>query len=203
MKWLIEKSGSKVGLSAALFAMGLGISQPAFALLRLDPLHSQVNFISVKNESVTEVHNFRTISGMVNEQGTAVVDIDLASIDTNIEVRDERIKELLFDVVNYPEASINAKLNINDVNNMAVGESKVIPLTAELSLHDHQVPIETKVSVTALEDGGRLVSTLEPIVISAADFGLEGGIKALQDVAQLQSISTTIPVTVQLLFLPE
>ena len=42
-----------------------------------------------------------------------------------------------------------------------------------------------------------------PFAHYAADFGLQAGVDALREVAGLQSISTAVPVTLQLLFTPE
>lgn len=186
-----------------LLACGFVFSHQALAAWQLDPLHSQLNFVSVKNAAVTEVHSFRTLRGMINDEGVAVVDIDLASVNTKIEIRDERIKDVLFNVVNYPEASLNAHLDLKSLTSMKVGEIKTVPLTVELSLHDHQQTINTKVSVTALEEGALQVNTLDPIVINTSEFGLDEGVKALQDIANLDSIAGGIPVSAQFVFLPE
>ena len=42
------------------------------------------------------------------------------------------------------------------------------------------------------------VTTTQPIVISASEFGLEAGVAALQSIAGLNAISRSIPVTVDL-----
>ena len=199
MKKPIKKMPSKL----LILASGFLFSQYAAASWHLDPLHSELHFVSVKNTAVTEVHSFRTITGMVNDQGIAVVDIDLASVNTNIEIRDERMKDMLFNVVNYPEASLSTHVDLSLLHGMEVGEIKTMPLTVEVSLHDHQQQIETKVSVSALNDGAFQVNTLEPIIIDTNQFGLNKGVKALQDVAKLDSIATSIPVTAQFVFQPE
>ena len=52
-------------------------------------------------------------------------------------------------------------------------------------------------SVGVTEDGMRVTST-QPIVVTAKDFGLESGVAALQAIAGLNSISRSIPITVDL-----
>ena len=42
------------------------------------------------------------------------------------------------------------------------------------------------------------VTTTQPIVITAAEFDLEAGVAALQQIAGLNAISRSIPVTVDL-----
>ena len=44
------------------------------------------------------------------------------------------------------------------------------------------------------------VFTARPVLVNAADFGLESGVTALQQVAGLKAISSAVPVTLQLLF---
>ena len=44
------------------------------------------------------------------------------------------------------------------------------------------------------------MSTVRPILISAADFGLEGGVSALQKIAGLEAIAAVVPVSVDLKF---
>lgn len=199
----MKTSAGKALSKIVILASGIIFSQQALASWHLDPLHSELHFVTVKNSAVTEVHSFRTIDGMINNQGVAVVDIDLASVNTHIEIRDERIKDMLFNVVNYPEASLSAQVDLKMLNGMKVGEIKTIPLTVDLSLYDHQQKIDTKVSVTALSDGAFQVNTLKPIVVDTALFDLTDGVKALQDIAKLDSIATSIPVTAQFVFQPE
>lgn len=199
----MKTSAGKVFSKIIVLLSGVVFSQQTLASWHLDPLHSELHFITVKNTAITEVHSFRTISGMVNDQGMAVVDIDLASVNTHIEIRDERVKDMLFNVVNYPEASLSAQVDLKALNAMKVGEIKTIPLTIDLSLHDHQQQIDTKVSVSALSDGAFQVNTLKPIVIDTNAFELGDGVKALQDVAKLDSIATSIPVTAQFVFQTE
>jgi hypothetical protein len=51
-------------------------------------------------------------------------------------------------------------------------------------------------------DGSLRIFTPRPVVINAADFGLEKGVAALKNIAGLQSISSAIPVTFDLQFVP-
>ncbi len=71
----------------------LGLSTNVLADWKLDNNHSSVNFISVKNDSVIEQHHFRNISGSVSKDGQVKVVIDLTSVDTQISIRDERMKK--------------------------------------------------------------------------------------------------------------
>ena len=64
----------------------------------LDSENSHLSFVSIKNGVVAEVHRFDTLRGGVNDNGTAALKIGLASVETNIPIRNDRIKSMLFDV---------------------------------------------------------------------------------------------------------
>ena len=66
-----------------------------------------------------------------------------------------------------------------------------------ISLHGKTVNKAANLSVSA--SGGEVrVMTTQPIVITAQEFGLEAGVAALQQIAGLNAISRSIPVTVDL-----
>jgi hypothetical protein len=50
----------------------------------------------------------------------------------------------------------------------------------------------------AATESGFTVNTAQPILLNAAEFELEGGVAALQQIAGLDAISRVIPVTVAL-----
>ena len=53
------------------------------------------------------------------------------------------------------------------------------------------------------ESGGQLrVLSARPVILNVGDFGLEKGVEALREIAGLSAISTAIPVSVQLVFMP-
>lgn len=45
-----------------------------------------------------------------------------------------------------------------------------------------------------------VVSSVKPIIIKAADYGMEEGVKKLQELTKLPSIATAVPVTFSLVF---
>jgi hypothetical protein len=58
------------------------------------------------------------------------------------------------------------------------------------------------VPVTVFSEGqGKLrVFSSQPIILQAEEFNLDAGVEALRQVAGLKSISTAVPVTLNLLF---
>ena len=76
---------------------------------------SQVQFVSIKNNTIGEVSHFETLAGTVTEAGEVEVRVVLDSVETNIGIRNERMKTMLFEVGLYPEAVITAQLDADAV----------------------------------------------------------------------------------------
>ena len=109
------------------------------------------------------------------------------------------MRELFFEVTQYPQAVVTAELDVQELAQIDSGAPLEIVKPFTLSLHGVEVTAEAHLRVVAV--GGRAwVSTVRPILISAADFGLEGGVAALQKIAGLEAIAAVVPVSVDLKF---
>ena len=178
-------------------------SSAALADLTLDNSVSQLNFGSIKNESVAELHRFTELSGSVDESGKAEIAIDLSSVDTRIDIRDKRMKEHLFDVANFPKAIYTAQVDIDAVESMAIGEIQQRRLKGELDLHGKKAPLELLVRIVKGAGDALTVYTVEPAFISIADFDLGAGVDKLQELAGLKSITRAVPLTFSVVFRDE
>lgn len=87
----------------------------------LDGDRSQVSFITVKAGQVAEVHHFAELSGSVSADGGATVEIDLASVETNVDIRNERMRDILFQVAEFPQAEVSATLDPAVFAGLSVG----------------------------------------------------------------------------------
>lgn len=161
---------------------------------------SSVKFLSTKNTNITEIHEFTQLSGSVSDKGNAEISIDLTSVETGISIRNERMQSMLFNVSDYTSATVSADLPDTMMLALKNGETatSVLPLTLEL--HGERKEIEADVLATAAADGHVIVTTQSPVLVNAGDFKLAKGIEALREVAGLDRISTTVPVTFTLLF---
>src|SRR5690606_26511938 len=79
--------GSTPPSGAALDAAAL-----ADAAWQLQPGQSRLNFVSVKNSTHAEVHSFTELRGSVDAQGALTLQVALASLDTGIDIRDQRMR---------------------------------------------------------------------------------------------------------------
>lgn len=180
--------------------LSLWVSLGAQADWQLKGDDSSVNFISIKKSAIAEVHLFKQLSGSINNNGEVKVSIDLASVDTNIAIRNERMKSLLFDVNKFATANILAKVDSGKLKAMKKGGFYQEDFDIVLSLHGIEKKITTSINVVKLADGSIRVSSVHPVIITAQDFGLSEGVEALRVVANLSVISTAVPVTFNMVF---
>ena len=156
---------------------------------------SSISYVSIKNGFIAENNRFTKVAGSIADDGELQIKIDLASVETGIDIRNQRMRDIFFDVANYPEAVISAQIDIVDLIQIKAGKILEKPLSLDVSLHGHETTVTALLRAVVI-DGQLYISTLKPVLISASDFGLESGVEALCRIAGLDSIISTIPVTV-------
>lgn len=167
---------------------------------QLDPTNSQVSFISTKKVNVAETHYFKKIQGSVDSQGQLTLAIDLASVDTNIPVRDERMKEYLFETDVFTTATVRANIDTSDIDAIAEGASALLTVDVELNLHGETKPLTMDIVVTRLAGAKLSVVSVQPVILNVSDFSLVAGVEKLRELAKLPSISQAVPVSFYLIF---
>ena len=188
-------------ISTLLTVFALGGTVAAQAAWELDPQQSTVQFMSVKNGAVAELHHFGTLTGTVADDGLARVVIDLDSVESLIPIRNERMRKMLFDTQDFPQATITAVVP-PALMALESGTTTTSELQLHVNLHGVEMPLTALVMVTALDGGALQVVLREPLVVKAADFKLAEGIEALREIAGLKSITAAVPVTATLVFAP-
>lgn len=174
----------------------------ALAQWELDNEHSSLNFISIKNDGVAESHRFDSLVGFIGAEGAVQLGIDLASVNTLIEIRDERMRELLFDTTKFPSANVSGEVDPAILQTLEPGSVVTTDIELSLSLHGQKSTVTAPVVVINESTDNLRVISSRPVLLNAADFGLVEGIAALQKVAGLASIDTVVPVTFHLVFKP-
>lgn len=172
----------------------------ANAQMQLDGDESSLYFVTIKNNSVGEVLTFDKLSGSISKEGTAVLEIDLLSVNTQIEIRDERMRKSLFQVENFPKATISVQLDMKLLKSLDKGEELTMELKGAVDLHGEQSNVFANVLVSKNDDGDLRVTTLHPVLVNARHFKLVQGIGTLRKQAGLTVISSVVPVTFSLLF---
>jgi polyisoprenoid-binding protein YceI len=166
----------------------------------LQPDTSVLNFVSIKNNSVGELHQFKKLSGQIDSNGKAQLVIALDSVDTAIPIRDERMRQYLFETAKYATARYSATVMPAVLTKLAVGESTTLTLDGELTLHGKSMKVPARVAVLKTSAGQLRISTVEPILLNANQFGMTAGVAKLMELASLPSISSVVPVTFALTF---
>ena len=177
--------------------------QPASAQWKLNENNSHLSFVSIKNNAVAEVNRFESLSGAVTVAGEATVNIALDSIETNIPIRNDRMKTMLFQTGIFTQASVSTQLDIPVFRDLETGASISAELSLELNLHGIMGKVPARVRVTRAQKDTWLVNSIQPLIINAPGYQLAEGIEALRNIAGLQSITPVIPVTFILEFIEQ
>lgn len=187
---------------ALLFVIGLSCSETLLAAsdYLLDSENSSLYFVSTKQTHVVERHHFTALSGSISDSGDAKLSINLSSVETGIVVRNERVRDLLFEVGIFSEAIVSLPVNLDSLAAQAVGSAQTQSISASLSLHGVVAAIDTEVIITKLSDSKLMVQNGSPLLVSAGDYNLTSGIDALRNIANLDVISYAVPVNFTLLF---
>ncbi|MBT2374466.1 YceI family protein [Pseudomonas fluorescens] len=173
---------------------------PAHADWYLDNESSRLSFVTTKNTDIAEVHRFLVLHGKVDSQGAAQLEVELESVNSGIPLRDERMRNELFEIKTFPDALINAQINLQPINDLAAGAQLELRLPVSVTLHGKTQTYNAELLATHLDDRRFQVVTLEPLVLHAEDFDLLPGVSALRKAAGLSQISLSVPVGAVLIF---
>lgn len=176
-------------------ALSVLISFSCFAQWQVTEQGSRVSFVSVKKGDIAEVHHFKQLKGMLNDNGQFELTVPLVSVATGIDVRDERMQNLLFEVSLYPELKLSSQVDSKMLKELAVGESKLAEIDGKIALHGKQQTKTFSVILTKVSDNKLMVSSFQPIIVNANEFDLVAGVDKLRDIAGLSSISQAVPVS--------
>lgn len=196
-----SKSSSSIAPSSTPASSSRASSSVAnTAVWTLSTTDSYLNFITTKNTHNVEVHNFTGLSGDISSTGVATLTIDLNSVNTGVALRDQRMKDLLFETATYPTATVTLTVPSTVISSLSVGQDKATDISASLNLHGTTGTVTTKVSVQKLSNSRILVQTLAPVLVKAETYNLTAGVEALRAAVNIASISVAVPVDFALVF---
>lgn len=164
----------------------------------LDSGSSKLAFGSIKFNDFGEVHSFKSIDGTVDAAGKVEIGVDLASVETLIDIRNERMIEHVFK--NAPRATISAQIDLDSLKQTAVGDSSVIETEGTLNLLGVEVPLDAELFVLRLSEDRVMVTTDSMVFLSTADAEIDPGVDKLKELAGLDIIARAVPVTMRLMF---
>ena len=164
------------------------------------PGQSHVGFISVKKGTMIEAHSFGTLSGAVSVDGVTSVTVALDSVETNIDIRNERMRTYLFETKKYPLAKISTKIDMAQFAAMKIGERVTMSQNVTVNMHGETAGFDVALIVTRLGVNKISVDNQEPVVPDIEDFSMQTGVEKLRELASLPSITPEVPVSFSLVF---
>ena len=182
----------KIGLTA----LALGLSTAVFAeQWQADDV--DVSFLTTKvtasNATVTELNTFDTASATLNFDGKLDAVIDLGSVNSGIEIRDQRLKDHVFAAAKHLELLISGKVDLTDIDKLEVGQSLVLQQPLHLTFGGQEVDVTADLLVVRQTDNQLSVTSLKPIILDLTLFGVDQGVSKLTGLAGLNAIALQVP----------
>ena len=201
----VASSSSVVASSSSVISSSSSVAESSSSLSsgdswQLDSTLSQLTFSTTKKIHVVENMTFTELSGGISSDGIATLNIALASVESGIDIRSERMRNFLFETSLFPSATVTLPVDTVELSSLAVGESVVLNIIASLNLHGVTNDITTNLKVSRLSTGQIMVQNVAPILVVADAYDLEGGIEELRTIANLNSIGKVVPVDFTLFF---
>lgn len=166
----------------------------------LDGAASELSYVTIKSGEIAELNSFETLSGSIAADGAATIEIDLASVETGVDIRNERMRDIFFVVADNPSATVTAQIDPAAFESLAVGASADTTLDGKLSLKGAEMPFQSEITVTRVGADRVLAVSDAPVIVDAARLDLVEGLGQLQELAGLPSITPVVPVTFALTF---
>jgi polyisoprenoid-binding protein YceI len=165
---------------------------------------SSVQFVTTKAGlagvgGISEVQKFSQFGGSLSNAGRLDFNVTLASVQTGIEIRDERLKTMLFKITDTPQATFSADIKPSFIDALAVGQSSDLNVEGQFTLGGQTKPMTAALRVTRLSATQLQVVTREPLIVNANDHGMKTGVEALREVMGLNFLASVAPISLHLI----
>ena len=202
-KSIIQKLAAVSTILLAACTTGTVTEQTTAQNWQVDNARSSFTFVTTKagqpgTNAITEVSSFKRVAGGVSSVGQIEMLVDLTSIDTGFEIRDDRVKSMLFNVGVTPQAKFTAKIESSTIRSIPANGFKDVDVAGQLTISGQTKPVAARLRVSQLGAGALQVATIAPIVINANDYGIGKGVEALREIMGLNLLSPAAPVSFNL-----
>jgi OOP family OmpA-OmpF porin len=181
-------------------AVGIAPSAARAQDWALNPSASHFYMQTAKANAVIETHSFTGLDGSITNDGDAIVKIDLLSVKSGIDVRDVRMRFLLFETFKFPYAEVTAKLDMGKLQELTRNIRVSYPLKFKINLHGVTREMESPVWVTRLTDKSVSVATEQPVIVTAESHDLAAGVVKLSEAVNGTPIVSAASITFDLVF---
>lgn len=181
----------------SIFLLTTGV---AHANWILDKENSGLSYGSIKKNSIGESNHFQNMEGRITDKGEITLLIDLASVETWIDIRNNRMKEFFFQTGVFPVATLRGQVDMGKFKGLKVGGQQSFDMVFDFDLHGQSQTVEAELIILRMSENTVVVMPGEIIFLDVKQFNLLSGLKKLQDLAKLPSISSSVPVIFHLTF---
>jgi polyisoprenoid-binding protein YceI len=161
---------------------------------------SDLRFVTTKNTNFAEVQRFTRLGGEISPSGSVKLVIDLASVETRIPLRNERLQSMLFEIVKFPTAQFEGVVDMNQLRALEQGATLDVDVAGKLAIHGQTQEADASLRVVRLKGDRLLVTTRAPILVNADKFDMASGVEKLREIMGLPNIIGTVPVSFSLVF---
>jgi OmpA-OmpF porin, OOP family len=196
-----QREKSILGAVIFLAATALGPNCARAQEWLLNAAASHFYMQTAKANAIIETHQFTGLDGTISKDGDANIKIDLTSVASGIDVRDVRMRFLLFETYKFPYAEVKAKLDMAKLQAPLTTTIRIpYDLKLTVDLHGFAKEIEAPVTVTRVSDNSVSVASAKPIIVNADTFGLVAGIAKLAEAVNGTPIVAAASFSFDLLF---
>ncbi|MFW2589247.1 OmpA family protein [Sagittula sp. SSi028] len=185
--WKIFKQAAVAAtlLAPAAFAQS---ADPFAKGWTLDGSQSVLSFQTIKNVEKVEVHSFQSFRGTIDEAGKAELIVDLDSVETKVDMRNVRLRFILFETFEDPEARISLQIPPAVLNDLETLRRKRITLPYTMDFVGLSREFQTDVIVTLLDNDTVSVASAQPVSYSISTFELEERLQRLEETVDVDVI---------------
>lgn len=160
---------------------------------------STITFLSSKINkqlnSITEQSSFTASKSQLDTEGNFIMSIDLSSVKTNIDLRDQRLKDWVFEIGKFANAEISGKVEMSAINNLKDGDAISLQQPLLINIHGKKINFNADLSIQRNMDNKITVSTRSPVVLDVKQMGMTEGVARMVEVMGLSSIVEQVPIS--------
>lgn len=149
----------------------------------LDASTSNLSFVTVYDADKIVGSTFTDVSGEIDESGSAKIAIKLDSLTSDEDLRNVRVRFLLFETFNNAEAVITLEVPEEELEGLEPGQERVMRLPYEIKLMGLTRMLSAEMKVALSDLNTVRVSSVAPIDLSTDIFGLGAGVAKLEETA--------------------
>lgn len=161
----------------------------------------EISLVQLKNGTAEVGATFDTPKGTFKADGSGSFEIDLGSWDSELELRNERVRSTFFHAAEHPTATFTVSSLTPDQADMpldssiATSASRTGVLKGELSVYSGKTEVEIPVRLAHPDVETFVLSTTAPFQVSIEALGLNENLQALMVECAHESIGDAVDVS--------